>query len=154
MVGCSEVIEVFFIFCAGRSRSRLIGFTSESRILSAESSRISQGPRKRRSGQLAPSNHDPHRSNDPVGRIVVNGAHNATIWRARSSILDPRSKSFCNENPGIEPIAIGQNWRAMASQSIRSDEQIGTNTTSLEPSSLLRRPRAQTDARWPAGPAG
>jgi hypothetical protein len=42
----------------------------------------------------------------------------------------------------------------MASQSIRSDEQIGTNTTSLEPSSLLRRPRAQTDARWPAGPAG
>src|ERR1022692_2559725 len=83
-------------------------------------------PSKRRSGQLAPSNHDPQRSNDPVGRIVVNGAHNATIWRARSSILDPRSKSFCNENPGIEPIAIGQNSRPIASRSIRPDEQIGT----------------------------
>jgi hypothetical protein len=78
---------------------------------------------KRRSGQLATSNNNPERSNDPVGRIVVNGAHNADD--PACGLLKPRSKAFCDENPGIERIAIGQNWRAMASRSIRSDEQFG-----------------------------
>jgi len=79
---------------------------------------------KRRSGQLVTSNNDPERSNDPVERIVVNGAHNADDLAC--GLLEPRSKAFCHENPGIERIAIGQNWRAMASRSIRPDEQIGT----------------------------
>ena len=98
------------------------------------------------------SNNNPERSNDPVGRIVVNGAHNADDLACGP--LDPRSKAFCYENPGIEPIAIGQNSRAIASRSIRPDEANLHDTTSLKPSSLLRRPLAQTDARWPAGPTG
>jgi hypothetical protein len=77
---------------------------------------------KRRSGQLATSNNNPERSNDPVGRIVVNVAHNADDLAC--GLFEPRSKAFCDENPGFERIAIGQNWRAMGS--IRSDEQIGT----------------------------
>ena len=107
--------------------------------------------RKRRSGQLVTSNNNPERRNDPVGRIVVNGAHHADDLSC--GLVEPRSKAFCDENPGIEQIAIGQNWQAMASRSIRSDEQIGT-TTSLKPSWLRRRPLAQRDARWPSGPTG
>jgi hypothetical protein len=79
---------------------------------------------KRRSGQLVTSNNNPERSNDPVGRIVVNGAHNADDLAC--GLLELRSQASCDEHPGIERIAIAQNRRAMASRSIRSDEQIGT----------------------------